>query len=258
MWTDPYISKQLLEIHLNFTINLGSRKITAIENTLSWILKQVPGKQLSVADLGCGPGLYTERLAERGYVVTGVDYSEHSIGYARKMAEKKGLDIDYCCTNYLELEMEENQFDLVLLIYTDFGVLLPHERARLLSFVYKVLKPGGIFIFDALNNREMDQKKVARSWGIYEKGFWTDKPYLALSDSFFYEEEQVVLYQHLVVDERDNVDVYRFWTHFFSDNDLEAILRRSHFSDCHFHTDVLAEEGDSWNGNKVTFCVAQK
>jgi 2-polyprenyl-3-methyl-5-hydroxy-6-metoxy-1,4-benzoquinol methylase len=32
-----------------------------------------------IADFGCGPGLYTEKLAERGATVTGIDFSENSI-----------------------------------------------------------------------------------------------------------------------------------------------------------------------------------
>ena len=38
MWTDEHISKQLLNVHLNPDIDLGSRKKSTIEKTANWIL----------------------------------------------------------------------------------------------------------------------------------------------------------------------------------------------------------------------------
>lgn len=38
MWTYPYISKQLLQIHLNEHIDLGRRKPETIKNIIDWIL----------------------------------------------------------------------------------------------------------------------------------------------------------------------------------------------------------------------------
>ncbi|HOJ15222.1 MAG TPA: class I SAM-dependent methyltransferase, partial [Deltaproteobacteria bacterium] len=37
-----------------------------------------------ILDLGCGPGLYTKRLSDAGYDVTGMDYSRRSIAYAKE------------------------------------------------------------------------------------------------------------------------------------------------------------------------------
>ena len=50
MWTDPYISKNLLEIHLNPEINLASRKPDSIQATLNWILDYSSGSSLDVLD----------------------------------------------------------------------------------------------------------------------------------------------------------------------------------------------------------------
>ncbi len=255
MWTDEYISKQLLKIHLNTELDLGSRKTTSINKTTEWILGITAKKQLNILDLGCGPGLYSEILAKKGHKVTGVDFSANSIEYAANEAKKKGLDITYLNEDYLKLNMKENSFDLVILIYTDFGPLLPNERQQLLATIKKVLKPGGIFIFDVLNDKNLEKKTSPRSWETAEQGFWKDKPYLALSDSFIYEEEKVILYQHIVLDEEENQNIYRFWTHFFSQADLTNILREYNYDNLSFHEDVLPE-GGLWNGDNVTFCKA--
>jgi hypothetical protein len=65
------------------------------------------------------------------------------------------------------------------------------------------------------------------------------------------------LYQHILLDERENTDVYRFWTHFFSHSDLEKLLVTNGFAKFNFHENVLPE-GDLWNGDNVTFIVAEK
>ena len=96
MWTDEHISKQLLNIHLNPDIDLGSRKKSTIEKTANWILDTQKEKgKLNILDLGCGPGLYTEIFAKAGHNVTGIDISKNSIEYAKKCAKDKKLDITY-------------------------------------------------------------------------------------------------------------------------------------------------------------------
>ncbi|MBK8417538.1 MAG: class I SAM-dependent methyltransferase [Anaerolineales bacterium] len=48
-------------------------------------------KNASILDLGCGPGLYTSRLARAGFQITGMDYSYSSIEYATKYANDNNL-----------------------------------------------------------------------------------------------------------------------------------------------------------------------
>lgn len=258
MWTDEHISKQLLQVHLNTEIDLASRKQKTIQQTVEWILhKADKNTPLEILDLGCGPGLYAELFAEEGHRVTGVDFSKSSIEYAQKEAKSKKLDIKYVHANYLELEMKEQSFDLVILIFTDMGVLLPEEREKMIRFAHSVLKPGGTFIFDVLNDREIENKKSPKNWEVAKGGFWKPKPYLALSESFLYEQEKIILYQHVLVDENSKVDVYRFWTHFFSHSVLEKMLQKSGFEQFRFYENIIHGSGP-WEGENITFVVAQK
>ena len=98
-------------------------------------------------------------------------------------------------------------------------------------------------------------KSVRKIGETSKQGFWKNEPYLALSDSFVYEKNKVILYQHIVIDEQDNLNIYRFWTHFFSHSDLTKILYKHNFINLSFHEDVLPK-GDLWNGDNVTFCRA--
>mgnify|MGYP000746000499 CR=1 FL=1 len=258
MWTDKHIAAQLLNIHLNPDIDLASRKRSTIEKTAAWILDTQKGKEkLNILDLGCGPGLYAEIFAGKGHSVTGVDISETSIEHAKKSTQDKGLGISYINASYLNLDLEAEQFDLVTLIYTDFGVLNPEEQKQLLQTIYKVLKKGGTFIFDVMKDTELENRVSPNTWETAESGFWKAMPYLLLSQSFLYEKEKVVLFQHIVTDEKEQTDIFRFWTHFFSQEDIAKQLTAQGFTNLRFNDQILPT-GDIWNGDNVLFTVAEK
>lgn len=255
MWTDPYIGEQLLSIHLNPETHLASRKPSVIKSTSDWILSNFSQKPLKILDLGCGPGLYDVIFASKGHVVTGIDFSPVSIEYANKYAQKNELSINYFLQNYLNF-VSENEFDLIIMIYTDFGVLLPHERNVLLNNVYKSLKPGGLFIFDIINEKNIEKKLGNRDWDISFNGFWSDLPYLALSETYHYSENCVFLNQHNIIQDKV-IKTYRFWIHYFSDNHLLNVLEPNQFKNIRFYYDILPEE-DIWSGKNITFVKCQK
>lgn len=256
MWTDEYISRQLLEIHLNPDTHSASRKMQSIEATVEWIKKEIGTNSGAILDLGCGPGLYTEKLAQAGYKVTGVDFSQTSIAYAKGTAQQRGLDIEYFCLNYLDLEFQ-NQFDTIMMIYCDFGVLSVEDRERLLEKIYRALKPGGIFIFDALNKEVLSRSKFEKTWTAAEKGFWLDKPYLCLAESFHYPERKAMLDQYIVIDEDDHYKTYRFWNHYFSEDDVRKIFCKAGFTQTKSYENKL-DANELYNDNDVTFYKVTK
>lgn len=62
IWTDEYISKNLLAAHLDLSNDGASRSKATLDKTLNWIKEIIP-KGSNVLDLGCGPGLYDVELA---------------------------------------------------------------------------------------------------------------------------------------------------------------------------------------------------
>ena len=257
MWTDEYISRQLLKLHLDPDVDSASRSRQSIERTLEFILSFCGDGKLNVLDLGCGPGIYLERLAELGHACAGMDFSENSIEHARQQAREKGLDIRYIHQDYLELDLRD-QFDLIILIYTDLGVLLPEERDHLLGRIHKALRPGGIFIFDVLNDRNLDQKfKETQTLSHEFEGFWKPAPYMELASGYHYPEHRVFLKQHTILDEQEQITTYRFWTHYFSTEDMYALLKAQGFKAIE-HSDRVLPANDIWDGKNVTFYKSQK
>ncbi len=257
MWTDPHISKQLLEMHINPDNDLASRSYNKIENIVKWILDKAKKPKMKILDLGCGPGLYAELLAQKGHSVTGIDFSENSIRYAIKHAKEKKLDIEYLNKNYLELDFD-SRFDLVILIYLDFCVLLPEEKDKVLENIYKALKKGGIFICDVVNEKNIDKKIIPQSWEVQKKGFWKNTPYIALSNGYHYPESKVFVNHHIIIGENDKVDTYIFWNHYYEKNDLIPIFKSNGFAEIKNYENVLPPAGDYWNGENVTFYIAKK
>ncbi|SHO53519.1 class I SAM-dependent methyltransferase [Desulfopila aestuarii] len=256
MWDDEHISKQLLAVHLNPDIDLASRKPTTILSTIEWLEATVLRPGAAILDMGCGPGLYAEHLAARGYRVSGVDISTNSIHYARESANRKGFDITYHNLDYVELD-ERETFDLVLMIFTDFGVLVPEIRQKVLSNIYRSLKPGGIFCFDFLNDNFPLAETGNREWEICKEGFWKSGPYLALQEKHYYPKQNVCLSQHIITDDRGEADIYRFWTHAFTHAQIEKLVRDKGFGHCSFYKNILPD-CELYRSDDISFCLTTK
>ena len=229
-WNDPHISKQMLIAHLDPSRDAASRRPEIIDRTVEWLVRYLqiePGQR--VLDLGCGPGLYCERLARRGVEVVGVDLSPGSIEYARQSAREKGLPIEYVCLDYRRLDRGA-EFDAVFLIYDDFGVLSDDDRDELLCRVHRALKPSGAFVFDVLTASAPGEPNGTRTWSVSGGGFWKPGPYLELTQYFRYPEADAQVRQVLVVESDGRVSCYRIWQHWYSPETINAILRARGFA----------------------------
>lgn len=229
-WNDPYISKQMLTAHLDPGTDAASRRPEIIDRTVEWLVRYLqiePGQR--VLDLGCGPGLYCERLARRGLEVVGVDLSPGSIEYARQSAREKGLPIEYLCLDYTQLDRGA-EFDAVFLIYDDFGVLSDDDRDELLLRVHRALKPAGAFVFDVHTASAPGVPDATRIWSISAGGFWKPGPYLELTQHFRYPEADARVRQVLIVESDGRVSRYRIWQHWYSPETITTVLRAPGFT----------------------------
>ncbi len=240
LWTRPYLAQQMLRFHLDDATELASRKPETIATTVNWINSRlsVSGKQL--CDLGCGPGLYADRFARAGARVTGIDFSSSSIEFARQQAESNKLPIDYLVRDYL-IDSLPNSFDVVTLIYCDYCAIAPDSRGFLLENIFKMLRPGGYFVFDVYATESLSKKEEST---IIQKnlmnGFWSQSDYIGLQNSLIYSEELASLDHYLIVEEAESFEIYN-WLQYFSTEGITEELKRSGF-DVEVMAGSLSEE----------------
>ncbi len=229
-WQDPRLQPQLLATHLDPSVDLASRRPQTIAATVGWIVERLDLREGSrVLDLGCGPGLYCTELARRGLRVTGVDFSQSSIQYAREQAEAAGLRIDYLLGDYVEEEWGDG-YDAVVLIYGDLCTLTDSQRDRLLARVRGALAPAGRFVFDVSTPRLRATAGVKDGWEAYDAaGFWRDGPHLVLRSAFGYPEHSVTLEQYVVIEDGGEMCLYRIWSHDYDEAGLREMLSRAGF-----------------------------
>jgi ubiquinone/menaquinone biosynthesis C-methylase UbiE len=95
---------------------------------------------LRVLDAGCGTGYLSIKLAERGALVTGIDFSERMIAIARATDPTADFRVDSCS----ELtSIDDPDFDMVVANYVLMDT--PHLQGTMEAFD-RVLKPGGIAV----------------------------------------------------------------------------------------------------------------
>ncbi len=240
-WDDEHISKGMLAAHLDPDSDPASRNHQFIAKSVNWIAQLVPPSQYpALLDLGCGPGLYTERFARLGYQVTGVDLSGRSLEYAKATAEQNNLKIDYQPMDYRELSYEET-FDVITLIYCDFSVFSDEDRSLLLHRIYKALKPNGKFIVDVFSIASYEKGMESHDWSFYETGFWSSQPHLCLSSQYRYDECHTRMNQYIILSEA-SVECYHIWDHTFTTEELNLDFKEAGFQSTMFYANVAGEK----------------
>ncbi|HPQ69205.1 MAG TPA: methyltransferase domain-containing protein [bacterium] len=215
LWTDEYTSSRMLAYHLDGSVNASSRQGEFIERSAAWIVDRFAlNESKSVADFGCGPGLYATCLAGSGAAITGIDFSERSLRYARETAARAHLPIDYVHANYLEFATDK-RFDLIIMIMCDFCALGPEQRGVLLDKFQALLKPGGRVLLDVYSLSAFAQREETTTYAAdLLDGFWSAQPYFGFLNVFKYEAEKVVLDKYTIVEEARTRVVYN-WLQYF-------------------------------------------
>jgi len=130
-WFEPAFSARMLREHLSQDHDLASRRETLIEQQVGWIHQTLlEARATTVLDLGCGPGLYAQRLARLGHACVGIDYSPAAIAYARQQAAEERLTCRYELRDMRGggYGMYGGGFGLAMLIYGEFNAF-PRETA---------------------------------------------------------------------------------------------------------------------------------
>ena len=94
-------------------------------------------------DLACGEGRNAVWLAERGWDVTGVDFSEVALAKAAKLAEGRGVSVDWVLADLREYVPPVRAFELVAVLYLH---LPPAQRRPVLDRAAAAVAAGGVML----------------------------------------------------------------------------------------------------------------
>lgn len=145
------------ESHILFTLSvLTPVRFEYLRDVLVRELHVDPSGKRAL-DIGCGGGFLAEEFAKIGCVVSGIDPSGPTITQAEAHAVETGLTIDYRTASGEAIPFADTTFDIayccdVLEHVTDLD--------RVIAETARVLKPGGIYLFDTIN-RTLLSKLIA-------------------------------------------------------------------------------------------------
>ena len=101
------------------------------------------GKKL--LDLGCGGGQTSVFFAKKGATVTGIDFSQKQIDFAKELAEEEKLKISFLQGKIENLSVFKGcTYDL---INSSHAIHYVRNLQECFDEAFRVLKPGGKFVF---------------------------------------------------------------------------------------------------------------
>lgn len=115
---------------------------------LTGLLHDYGVKDGLLLELGCGTGSLTELLADGGYDMIGVDYSEEMLELAMEKRMESGKDILYLCQDMREFELYGTVAAVVSICDCMNYITEPEDLVTVFKLVNNYLDPDGIFIFD--------------------------------------------------------------------------------------------------------------
>ncbi len=105
-------------------------------------------------DLACGAGRNAVWLAERGWRVTAVDFSDVALTMARELARARGVEVEWIQADVVTWAPPARAHDLVCVLYLQ---LPAPERRAALQHAVDAVRPGGTLLVvghDVLNLTE--------------------------------------------------------------------------------------------------------
>ncbi len=123
-----------------------------VPGRLTWFDRHIEWRGKAVLDLGCAGGFMAEALAARGARVTGLDPAAGAVAAARRHARAAALEIRYDVGVGEALPYADAGFDAVICVD-----VLEHvaDLHRVLAEIARVLRPGGLFLFDTINRNPL-------------------------------------------------------------------------------------------------------
>ena len=255
-WWKLSFDQRYLDTYLtDLTPERTSKEIDFVVNAAGLV------PQDRILDVACGHGRHSIELARRGFTVVGLDYSTVFLEKAKADAEKAGVKVDFIQGNMKELPFNQD-FDVVLLLFTSFGYFSNQENQEVFSQIRKSLKPNGRFLIDVISG-EAVIKRFNRE-GVKEEGTNLLKipRVVQMGGVSINEIEWYDLHEQLIHTNREWMDngekkEHEFYLRVYTIPQYKEMLSRAGFKFQNLWGDFLGNPHDT-GGNFRTIILAQK
>ena len=243
-WHEPNFSRRMLAEHLSQAHDAASRRAERIDAHVRWVHHELLAERPTrILDLGCGPGLYSSRLARLGHECVGIDFGPASIAYAADRAAEEGL----ACTYHLEdLRRADfsTGFGLAMQIYGELNVFRPQEAATILRKAHNALDPGGTLLLEPHRFDAVEQMgRAGPKWHAAESGLFADRPHLCLEESAWDAATCTATTRYVVVDAATaGVTRHAATTQAYTDGEYRALLAERGFEEVRFLPSLTGSE----------------
>ena len=196
----------------------------------SEVLKLPPEER--ILDLCCGQGRHSLELARRGFKqVEGLDRSHCLIQKARRTAQKEGLHVRFREGDARKLPYPADTFDAVLILGNSFGYFeTVKDDLRVLTEVFRVLKPWGKLLVDVTDGEHVRQNFQPRSWE------WIDKKHFVCRERSLSVDGQRLISREVISHVEQGVLADQFYAErLYSRESLQKLMEQAGFVDCVCH-----------------------
>jgi SAM-dependent methyltransferase len=247
----------MLREHLTQDHDAASRRFELIDQHVAWLHREVlSGNPTRILDLGCGPGLYSSRLARLGHQCVGIDFSPASIAYAKEQAEREGLACTYRHEDIRAAEFGiadvgaagvSAGYGLAMLIFGEFNVFKPTDARAILRKVHAALDEDGQLVLEPHTFSWMRAMEAeATSWHSAESGLFSEKPHIYLYECFWHAEAQATTQRYFIVDAASGeVTRHAVSMQAYTDAQYESLLAECGFADIQFYPSLRGIEDES-------------
>ena len=239
-WNEPGFSERMLKEHLSQDHDAASRRYEKIDRHVAWIHDHILNSQPArVLDLGCGPGLYAGRLAQKGHDCVGIDFSPASIAYATDQRQPG------CAYRLEDIRKADygSDYDLVMLIFGELNVFKPDDARLILQKANQALKNGGILllephIFSAI--QRVGEKGT--SWYTSANGLFSSQSHLVLTETFWDSATQTATLRYYLLEAQiGSVTQYGQSFQAYTDEEYRQLLFACDFQNIKFYPSLMGE-----------------
>jgi SAM-dependent methyltransferase len=211
---------------------MGLRPGTYVDDFVAWVQHAsglAPGAL--VADIGCGPGMFSLRLAAAGYRVVGFDIAPALVAHANAEARSRGLAAEHHRQSLQSFDVAEPPA-LVLIINSVLNQLAPDELREALARVREKLAPGGHLLVElrlAAAAHQANARRDTLERSLMDRSPFSPRKHLWIERTLFFDEQKQAVTHHVIVEPDGATAEYWSRSHLYDRHEIDDFLRQAGF-----------------------------